>query len=243
MSILASAILAEVGVELADTANTRWPPDDLIDYINDAQRAITVLRPDATQITKAVQLAAGTQQDIPSDGYKFLRLFENLGASGKSAPVSGRQPQYRDLGALDRHSPRWRGATAGDEVREYTVDTLTRKRYHVSPPVHPTTQVWVKLQYSRFPTNIPRSTDSPAYAAALDYLDVSDIYHPALLEYVLMRCHRKSNEAADKAKVQQHGQAFMGMMGVKGRSDVLYSVDMRDHPYDDNPARPEAVSN
>lgn len=238
MSILVSEITAEAGRLLHDTGQIRWSQDELIEYLDDAQKAVVLLRPEATRTEAAVLLAAGAKQSLPSDGYRFLSVGHNMGTTGK---VPGRHIYLVDKSALDRHDPGWRAGVPATEIDEYCVDPPNTLDFYVNPPAHPSTPVYVWLAYSKYPTRLRRTTEIPAYNSALDTISVADIYKPPLLEYVLMRANRKLTEAAAEQREAKHGQAFLSMMGAQQRTDVLHNPSMRDRPYDDRPPRPQAI--
>lgn len=238
MATLASTILSEVSEELHDTSNVRWLVNELLEFINDGQRTIVLIRADATSSTKARQLVAGVYQAIPSDGYQFLKLLNNMGTDGLS---EGRHIQFIELSALNRHDPLWRTRTASAVVVNFAYDALDREHFYVSPPVPASPDVYVTEQYSRLPVDIPLTTDNPSYFAAFSKIDLNDIYKPHLIDYVLYRAYRKQAEAASRTKAAAHADAFLSMLGAKDRKDLLVSPEIRDRPHSDTIPRPAAV--
>ena len=78
-------ILSRVEDTLQDTTNVRWSEAELIRYVNDAQREIVNLKPDTSADHANVQLAAGTEQSIPTVGLRLINVVRNMSAAGSSA--------------------------------------------------------------------------------------------------------------------------------------------------------------
>ena len=66
MAVTVQSVLDRVQQTLQDTGGIRWSSTaELILWVNDAQREIAILKPDATATNTTVTLAAGTKQSIP----------------------------------------------------------------------------------------------------------------------------------------------------------------------------------
>ena len=76
-----STIIKRVNTLLVDPTFTRWPKQELLDYYNDATKAIVLVRPDAH--TKNVEFicVAGTKQALPADALRLIEVLRN--ANGK----------------------------------------------------------------------------------------------------------------------------------------------------------------
>ena len=66
MALTVKNILDRVQFTLQDTTNIRWTQTELLNYLNDAQREIALLKPDATSINTNIQLH---QKIIQSDEF------------------------------------------------------------------------------------------------------------------------------------------------------------------------------
>ena len=53
-------LITRVQDTLQDTTSVRWSEAELLRYLNDAQREVVNLRPDASALTANVQLSTGT---------------------------------------------------------------------------------------------------------------------------------------------------------------------------------------
>ena len=57
-TITAKSIIDKASVQLLDTGNIRWTRTELLGWVNDAQRQITVMSPNATNKVATIQLTA-----------------------------------------------------------------------------------------------------------------------------------------------------------------------------------------
>ena len=82
MSVTVQSVIDRVQAVLQDTTGVRWPVTaELVLWVNDAQREIALLKPDASAVNTTVTLAAGTKQEIPSAGNRLLKVIRNMSAS------------------------------------------------------------------------------------------------------------------------------------------------------------------
>ena len=59
-------LISRVQDTLQDTTGVRWIEAELLRYINDAQREVVNLKPDATATTANMALVVGTKQSLPT---------------------------------------------------------------------------------------------------------------------------------------------------------------------------------
>ena len=215
MTMKAEAIVNRAAVLLHDSTNVRWPVVQLLDYLNDGQREVTMLRPDASMVTGNITLVTGnTKQSIPTDGIRLFSVIRN---------TSGRPIIVIDRDILDSQIPDWHTATGGSEVKHFVFDPKNPKIFYVYPK--PATTISVEASYSVAPDEL----DSVS-----DYLEISDIYANSLLDYVLYRAFSKDTEYADLSKADRHYETFVRALGFK--TDVDMSID----PNADGPANGRA---
>ena len=82
MSVTVQSVIDRVQTTLQDTTGVRWPVvSELVLWINDAQREIALLKPDASAKNETVTLVTGTKQTIPSGGNRLLRAVRNMSAA------------------------------------------------------------------------------------------------------------------------------------------------------------------
>ena len=103
MSIAASVIIDNVSKLLGDPNNLKWTRAELLGWLNDAQKQITVMSPNATNKVATIQLAAGTRQSIPSDGWTLLDVIRYMGTTGNTP---GRVPRIISQQVLNDFNPK-----------------------------------------------------------------------------------------------------------------------------------------
>ena len=69
---------------LQDTTNVKWSQQSLLDYVNDAQREIVLIRPDANVSNEQFTLAQSAKQTLPADALRLLSLYKNASPTTKT---------------------------------------------------------------------------------------------------------------------------------------------------------------
>jgi hypothetical protein len=205
-TITAQSIIDKAETLLLDSTNTRWPVSELLGWLNDGQRHIVSVRPDANPVFANVTLVAGTKQSIPADGYQLLDVIRNMGTNG-STP--GRAIRRTTLKVLNTQSPDWHAETASTTVEHYMADPRWPKVFFVYPPATASRQV--EVVYSRVPADV----------AAVNVISLDDVYATSLLDYVLYRAYSKDYEVPGSAeRAVAHYQAFEAGLGMKAQADA-----------------------
>lgn len=212
--MLASDIIDRARVVLNDADATRWLNDEFFKWINDGQRVIVMVRPDASVANEPVNLVAGTKQSIPGTGLRLLDVIRNVGASPGNA--GGRAVRIVDREVLDTQNPNWHADTGATTIKNFIYDNRDAKNFYVYPPA--AVGARVEIIYSKVPTNV---------TAISDNLSVDDIYTDALLNYVLFRAYSKDAEFAQNMQLSSsYLGIFNSMLGIKTQKDVAYSPDL-----------------
>ena len=207
--MLASKVIDRVKEVLQDNNSVTWTVTQLVEWFNDAQRAVVSNRPDSTSVTQSLQLSAGTKQSVPTGMFKLLQIVRNMGTDG-STP--GRAIRLVDKDTLDENDPNWHAATPAAESKAYVFDEFNDpKVFYVTPPN--TGTGYVEGIFSANPTDITAATES---------ISVPDIYAPALIEWMLYRCFsRESTSTPNYQRGLNHQKTFFNVLGVKMQSDLL----------------------
>lgn len=191
MAVTASTITARAATTLLDPDGTGWPAAELLDYLNAAQRAVCLLRPDVYTKVASVTLAAGVVQSLPADGNVLLRVLYNAnGVSVRMAGIDGMSA-----------AANWAAATPAAIVREWAADSRDRTRFFVSPPNDGSGSV--VCFYAAVP---------PALAAGSDPIALPDVYETPLWAYVCSLAYAKNSRRQDMAKSQSMMQTFIAMV-------------------------------
>ena len=220
MAVLVSDIVERVQAVLQDTTGVRWPvTSELLLWINDAQRELALLKPDATASTSQVTLDTGTKQGIPNDGNRLLKVVRNVDGSGNGK----RSVRLVDGDILDSQTPDWHdSAVTGDAqhstvVKHYIYSEDDPKVYYVYPGVQSGQTVKVEIIYSKNPDDVTGTGES-------DYISVADIYSNAIMNYVLYMAYMKDSEyAGNQQRASTHYQLFTASVTAKNQLDLITS--------------------
>lgn len=206
-TVTAQAIINQAAFTLQDVANVRWTRAELLGYVNDGQRDLCLIKPDAYAINASAQLVAGTRQTIPADGNAFVRIVRNMGAAGTTP---GRAPRQIALTTMDQQNPNWHSATPAAVVQEYVYDDRDPKIFYVSPPQPAANMGYIDLLYHASPANL-------ALEASTIILD--DVYKTALVNYVIYRAYLKEGEFTNPTGAMAHRSEFLNLLGFKEKSE------------------------
>ena len=219
-TILASTIVAKAAEIAQDEQGTgvggvTWTETEGLRWLNEAQIAVAAERPDASVITRSIQLAAGTRQAVAG-----RRLIDVLGNMGTDGNTQGRAITLVERGTKDEFEPGWRAATGTGVVKEYCYNVATPKEFDVSPPVWTTSQVWIQVTESINPAEI---------ALISDPISIDDAYLVALQEWVLYRYFIRDAEENDGfQRAGLHFNAFFSILGRKVNADLAVNPKHRE---------------
>ena len=141
MAVTVQSVIDRVQTTLQDTTGIRWPvADELVLWVNDAQREIALLKPDASATNVTVELDDGTKQSIPSAGNRLLRVVRNMSSILNSA-TGRRSIRLVSREILDSQTPDWHDpsvtgdAAHGTVVKHYMYDEQDPRNFYVYPGV------------------------------------------------------------------------------------------------------------
>ena len=208
-TIQVNNLVSRAATLIQDATNIRWPTSELIDWLNDGQREIVLLKPQASVKNESVALTTGaTKQTIPAAGVMLIDVARNMGAAG-STPGDAIRVTSREV--LDAQKPTWHSdANTDGKIKHYMFDPRDPKTFYVYPKA-PATAWYVEVIYSASPTD----------CSAGGTIQIDDIYANALLDYVLYRAYSKDAEYAQNAQLAvAHYQAFSNSIGVKTQNEL-----------------------
>lgn len=216
-TITSQSIVDKAEIILQDTTNTRWPSDELFDWLSDGQREIVLNKPDAYATNEAVVTVEGTKQTIPAAGITLIDVIRNMGVTDGTTPGNAIRIIEREI--LDAQRPDWHTETPVAVTLHYMFDKRDPKNFYVYPPQPGTDMGYLELIYSSAP---PDPTD----IAAVITLD--DIYGNALLDYILYRAYSKDADyAANAMRAVGHLSAFQKSLGIKDITEDRDDPNMR----------------
>jgi len=217
MSVTVASVISRVQTVLQDTTGVRWPQNtELVLWVNDAQREVALLKPDASATNSTIQLVDGTKQSIPTSGNRLLKVVRNMSSAASNA-TGKRSVRLVDREVLDAQTPDWHdpSAAAGDAahaavVKHYIYDEANPRNFYVYPGV--TGNAYLEVIYSANPPTVTAS----------DNLSVPDIFANAVMNYVLYMAYMKDAEYAGNAqRAANHYQLFTASVTGKGQVDAL----------------------
>ena len=221
-TITGANILLRVKDTLQDTTSVRWTEAELLRYINDAQREIVNLRPEASAATANVALVVGTAQTIPTAGLRLIKVVRNMSAAGGSA-TGKRAIRIVDREILDSQEPNWHDSSvSGDAahsttVKHYVFDEDDPRRFYVYPGAS-STSTFIEIVYSTSPTDLANTSAT---------IFVDDIYANAIIDFVLYRAYMKDAEFAGNAqRANNHFQLFANSVGAGAQVNLMSSPNM-----------------
>lgn len=218
MTVTVQSVVDRVQTTLQDTTGIRWPVvDELVLWVNDAQREVALIKPDAAAMNETITLVAGTKQSIPPLGNRLLRVVRNMSSAASNA-TGGRSIRIVDRDILDANTPTWHDPTVtgdaahGTTCKHYIYDEANPRNFYVYPGV--SGSAFIEIIYSKNPVQVTLS----------DSLSIPAIYANAIVDYTLFRAYTKDAEfAANANRANTHYQLFMVAVTGKGQLDVINS--------------------
>lgn len=219
--MIVSDIIGRARILLNDQDATRWLDSELVSWINDAQKLIALVRPDASVSNTSLTLVAGTKQSVPAGGFRLLDVIRNLGNDGITG---GRSIRVVDREVLDSQDPMWHTGAQSGTIKHFIYDNRNPLTFYVYPPAVAGTKI--EVMYSVAPAEIVYSANNVnATMAAL--LTVADIYLESVLNYVMYRAYSKDAEFSQNPQLAAgYLQTVYSMLGIKTQKDVAFSPDL-----------------
>ena len=205
MTTTAQSIIKQAHELLQDPDGTRWKATELVDHLNDGQRALVELRPEMFAVTVATALIAGPRQTVPVACANLLEIPRNT-SGGAIRPVERVQ--------LDAIEPNWYTKTGVTAIKHTMVDAREPNVYYVYPPA--AVGASVDLVYAAWPADVPAPSGVTA-ATVTGNVNVDDSFKTALLHFVLSRSFMKDAEFGGNATLAaSHLQLFAAAAGAPG---------------------------
>lgn len=220
MTVSVQSVIDRVQTTLQDTTGIRWPvTDELVLWVNDAQREIALLKPDASAKNETITLASGTKQSIPSTGNRLLRAVRNMSAASNGTGKRSVRLVSREI--LDAQTPDWHDpSVSGDAahtniVKHYIYDEQNPRNFYVYPGV--SGSAYLEIVFSANPNTVGLG----------DNLDVPDVFANAVMNYVLYMAYMKDAEyAGNSQRAANHYQLFTTSVTGKGQIDAMTTPNL-----------------
>lgn len=215
-TLTAGSIVDKAELVLQDTSNVHWTEAELLGWLNDAQRQIVMLRPDASSTVAVITLVAGSKQSLPSGALRLLEITRNMG----NGSTPGEAVRLVDREALDAHLPTWHTAAQVATAKHYVYDERAPRTFYVYPPSNGTSSS-VEAIYSVAPTDV---------AAVGNAITLDDIYENQLLDWILYRAFSKDAEVGSMEKAMAHFSSFTSALGAKSGTDIAFGPGRNSPP-------------
>lgn len=222
MTIAAQSIVRRATDLLQDQTSVRWPANELVRWLNDAQRAIVKVRPDSMNTTATMTLAAGSRQDLddanltPSPS-KLIEITRNMAATSQKKAVRLVPRQI-----LDAQTPGWHALTGTVDILHYMFDERDPKTFYVYPPA--TTLAQLEVMYSAYPTDIVEPADGALWSVVAGNLSVPDIFADDVLNLILHRAYSKDSEYAGNA---ERAAGYLGIVKASLGEEIAATMAVK----------------
>ena len=209
MTISAQSIIRRAIDVLQDKTSVRWDVNELIRWLNDAQRIIVRVRPDSSITRHTLFLIGGARQSLASPGadagvnplnprpVKLIEVTHNMVGNEPGRAVRLIKREY-----LDALIPDWHASARSSVIAHYMYDPRDPLTFYVYPPSADDTELEVK--YSAYPVDIDELLDMPAegdpYTGVAGDIGLPDIYADDILNLILYRAFSKDSEFANNAE-------------------------------------------
>lgn len=230
MTITAQSIIHRATDLLQDQTSVRWPANELVRWLNDAQRAVIKVRPDSMNTTTAFRCSAGTRQSLKSSTAsggtvalspapaKLIEITRNVAAtSTKKEAVT---PVARAI--MDAQTPGWHNLTPTVDIQHFMFDPRDPTTFYVYPPA--TTSAELELMYSAYPTDITEPASGTTYSDVTGNLSLPDIYADDVLNLILYRAYSKDSEYAGNA---ERASGYMAMVTASLGAEIAATMAVK----------------
>lgn len=212
------------GMEIADRAwvkvneetggaAVRWPSDEALDWINDAQREIVNLNHKAYTQRGVMNVVPGSRQELVAGGLSLaISLVDVYTLMDSTGTTRVRALTRRPRAWLDDNLPTWH-VTPGDPVH-WVFDESEPTAFWIYP--QPTAGRKIELAYAASPAPLP-SLD--------DVIVLSDIYANAIQYFLLFSFYSKDTTYTKSPQMAaNYYQLFRESLGAPAASTAADSA-------------------
>lgn len=201
MAFTAAAVMKRANTVLQDTGAVRWTPIELRDWLNEAMRAIVLMKPNARSGTVELILTAGTRQVLPAEYTLLSQVLYNVvdGVPGHAIRT------LVNRAMLDAQMPGWNNPTIlpyASRVHMVLQDPMTPREFFVVPGAANNTRVMAIVGMQSVDVPLPNGVgvsvlDLDSYSSVVQ---MEDQYQNILLDLILFRAFSKDSGSPDSAQ-------------------------------------------
>ena len=200
-------VLDQAAYMLTDESAVRWPKETLLEWFNEAQRAVVLRRPDSLAVNEPFSCAAGAKQILPAVGIRLIDIIRVIGGSGITKV---------DKSQLDAHVRDWYTHAETAALEHFVYDERDPKTFYLYPPAIATTSI--EIVYSKSPDVIVIAD----FVNDTQVISVDDVFANALQEYILYKAWMKDAEhAGNQDRANGHFNQFRVAIGEKTQADAM----------------------
>lgn len=189
-----------------DETEINWDMDEWLSCFNEAVLMVANARVDSTSTTQSFPIIAGSKQEIPADGTRFLNIVQNVSTG---MPVRKIERRHLDDRGIAWHKK------SGLQVNHYIHDPIEPKVFYIYP--QPEAGHELELVYQKSPDAIEISD----FATDEQVLPVDDIFYNAILNFTLARAYMKDADYIENAQLADKWESKgYNALGVKSKADA-----------------------
>lgn len=202
-----------------DAPNTRWPVDQLVDFINEAHLEILAYRSEAFSVTTHLPLAPGRIQRLSAEYLSVSSIDAHILEDGREVPVSEADFRYaRTVRALALRMP----ARSGWVLASYSKHPIDDSVFFVEPDVpvgtEPRVRATVVMRPVRHSVN---AVNAP--------LGIRPEFEAQVTDWVMWRALSMEQESPRaREAATQYRNMFVAALGEK------YAARVRAHEGDED---------
>lgn len=213
-------IIADASAYLADEGTRRkWGQALLLKWLNYAEKAICLVKPDAYSAVVSSLLVPGTRQTKPETLTMIGRVTRNTGSAGATP---GKVITEMDLDTMDQGED-WHTTTAATVVKHFIRIPGDNGSFFVWPPVHATTPVYIEMSGPALPADIA-VTD---WVSGTQTINLPDVYVNPILELILFRACDMLSSSNDAMTAKANQALSRAIQMITGKSDAEAQTRVR----------------
>jgi hypothetical protein len=185
VSFTAKDVMIAASITLQDQTNVRWPPTELLGYLNEGIREVANVKPNAATQTVQISLVSGAKQSL-SSAYTFIAQAVRNVATGQ--PIQS----LPSTDILDSMLPGWSNAAVmpfDASVRYIINDPTDPRTFYVAPGNNAAGQIEVVVGV--LPAEVPPGANPATISTYTGVVGLPDAYRNCLIDYVIYRAFAK----------------------------------------------------
>lgn len=247
-TIYVKEVVEQVSVLLDDIRPAqfiKWTERELIGWLNDASRALSMWIPSSVTRDDAIKLTLSSLQSIadipatrikPGDGSAPIRVQSvqfycpvcNMGATGDTP---GASIPIVDSKTMDGSDPSWR-SKEGPEIECVVVDSRTPKQFEVYP--RPNSDTWIRIKHAAIPNKIEIASANQFAKDSVDttLIPFGDECVGMAVNYILARAYLSKSGIADGVSLaSSYSQMFIAAVNAQVTAQTGNNPNLKMLPF------------